>query len=318
MIKVPFLKKYQPKYFNDFNIDKDYIDLLNLLKNMNNLNILFIGASESGKTSLIEACIREYYNTDYIPRNKVLFINNLQEQGIQYYRNEVKTFCQTPSSIFGKKKFIILDDIDLINDQSQQVFRNCIDKFSHNVHFLSSCSNTQKVIDSLQSRCTLIKIKPIKKPFLKKIYCKIKKAENININEDCEDFILNICNNSIRLLINYMEKFKLLNIKITKDKVKEICTNISFYEFENYTNEWYINKNIKASLNIIYQIYKKGYSVMDILDSYFTFIKITNIIDENIKYEIIKLILKYIAFFHTLHENEIELAFFTNELIKLL
>ena len=32
----------------------------------------------------------------------------------------------------------------------------------------------------------------------------------------------------------------------------------------------------------------------------------------------IKLILKYIALFHTLHENEIELALFTNELLKLL
>ena len=57
---------------------------------------------------------------------------------------------------------------------------------------------------------------------------------------------------------------------------------------------------------------------MDILDSYFTFIKITHILDEDIKYKIIKLILKYIALFHTLHENEIELALFTNELLKLL
>ena len=56
---------------------------------------------------------------------------------------------------------------------------------------------------------------------------------------------------------------------------------------------------------------------MDILDSYFTFIKITTILNENIKYKVIKLILKYIALFHTLHENEIELALFTNELLKL-
>jgi hypothetical protein len=41
-------------------------------------------------------------------------------------------------------------------------------------------------------------------------------------------------------------------------------------------------------------------------------------LNEDIKYKIIKLILKYIALFHTLHENEIELALFTNELLKLL
>ena len=49
---------------------------------MNNLNILFIGNIGSGKTSLIEAVIREYYKTDNIPYHNVLFINNLKEQGI--------------------------------------------------------------------------------------------------------------------------------------------------------------------------------------------------------------------------------------------
>ena len=145
-MNTPFLKKYQPVFYKDFIIDKDYIDLLKTLLNMDNLNILLIGNSGSGKTSLIEATIREYYNLDHIPRNNVMIINNLKEQGNTYYRNEVKTFSQSRSNIPNKKKFVILDDIDLINEQSQQVFRNCIDKYSHNVHFLSSCSNIQKVI----------------------------------------------------------------------------------------------------------------------------------------------------------------------------
>ena len=316
-MNIPFLKKYQPVFFKDFTIDDAYIELLNTLIKMNNLNILLVGNSGCGKTSLLYATIREYYQMSNIPKQNVLYINNLKEQGIQYYRTEVKTFCQTPSAIFGKKKFIILDDIDSINDQSQQVFRNCIDKYSHNVHFLASCSNTQKVIDSIQSRCTIIKIKPICKNFLKIIFNKIKNTKKLNIDNNSEEFILNICNNSIRLLINYMEKFKLLGINITETKVKEICTNISFYEFEKYTEEWYKNKNLPFSIQIIYSIYNKGYSVMDILDSYFTFIKITNILNETIKYKVIKLILKYIALFHTLHENEIELALFTNELLKI-
>ena len=317
-MNIPFLKKYQPVFFKDFTIDKEYIELLNTLIDMNNLNILLVGNPGCGKTSLLYSIIREYYQKEIIPKQNVLYINNLKDQGIQYYRTEVKTFCQTPSMIFGKKKFIILDDIDSINDQSQQVFRNCIDKYSHNVHFLASCSNTQKVIDSIQSRCTIIKIKPVQRNFLKIIFTKIKKAEKLNVDKKSEEFILTICNNSIRLLINYMEKFKLLNINITEKKVKEICTNISFYEFEKYTEEWYINKNLKFSIQIINSIYNKGYSVMDILDSYFTFIKITHMLNEDVKYKVIKLILKYIALFHTLHENEIELAFFTNELLKLL
>ena len=283
---------------------------------MDSLNILLVGNSGSGKTSLLYATIREYYKMKNIPTNNVLLINNLKEQGISYYRSEVKTFCKL-LRLFHTKKFIILDDIDFINEQSQQVFRNCIDKYSHNVHFLASCSNTQKVIESIQSRCTIIKLKPISHAYLKVILHKIKKSEKLKITEKAEKFILNICNNSVRLLINYLEKFKLLNIAIDEKKVKEICTNISFFEFENYTNAWYIERDLQKSIKLIYSIYNKGYSVMDILDSYFSFIKITTIIEEKVKYKIIIFILKYIAVFHTLHENDIELIIFTNELLKI-
>ncbi|GAF88793.1 unnamed protein product, partial [marine sediment metagenome] len=298
-----FLKKYQPKLFNEFFIDPAYIELMNTLIQMDNLNILLIGNTGCGKTSLLDAILREYYKTNVIPPYNVLYINNLQEQGISYYRNEVKTFCQITSSIPKKKKIIVLDDIDFINEQSQQVFRNCIDKYSHNVHFIISCSNTQKVIESIQSRCTLIKINPLGTNILKKIVKKIKTQEQIDITPEAESFILNICNNSIRLIINYLEKFKLLDCSITLKKAKDICTNISYFDFEKYTHFWYIDKNFTNARNIIYSIYKKGYSVMDILDSYFQFIKITDIIKEIDKYKTIRLLCKYISYFHTLHEN---------------
>ena len=315
-MNTPFLKKYQPQKYPDFIIDPDYIKLLKTMINMNNLNILLIGNNGSGKTSLIEATIREYYNLDKIPKHNVLIINNLKDQGIQYYRNEVKIFSQTRSNIPFKKKIIVLDDIDLINEQSQQVFRNCIDKYSHNIHFLASCTNIQKVIDALQSRCSIIKIKPFKKELLNKIFNKIKKSENIIIDKKAQELILNISNNSVRQIINYLEKFKLLNINIGTKKVKEICTNISFYEFEQYTNLWLKEKNLSKAVDKIFDIYNKGYSVMDILDNYFIFIKITDSVEQNIKYKIIKIICEYISIFHNIHENEIELVLFTNKLIK--
>ena len=311
-----FLKKYKCQKYKDFIIDKNFIELLNTLIKMDNLNILFIGNRGSGKTSLIDSTIREYYKTDKIPSNNVLYINNLKEQGIQYYRNEVKIFCQIKSDISRRKKFVILDDIDNINEQSQQVFRNCIDKYSHNVNFIASCCNNQKVIESLQSRFLIFKINPISNQLLKKILNKIKKNEKINIDDETSDFILSICNNSIRLLINYLEKFNLIDKKININDAKNICTNISFLDYEKYTKYWYIDKNYEKSIKYMFDIYNKGYSVMDILDNYFSFIKITNIIPENIKYKIIKIICKYISIFHNDHEYEIELAFFTNDLIK--
>ena len=311
-----FINKYQPLYFNDFEIESEIVEILQTLIAMNNLNIMFVGNMGSGKTSLLNALIREYYKGVDNYKDNILYINSLKEQGINYYRTDVKTFCQTCSSIKNKKKIVVLDDIDLINEQSQQVFRNCIDKFSHNVHFISSCSNLQKIIENLQSRFTIVKIKPLDRVNLLKIINKIKINENILIDTPAEDFLLDVCNNSAKVVINYMEKFKLLNTDIHLDLIKKVCTNINFGDFNTFTS-CIKERNLKEALGIIYFIYDQGYSVMDILDNYFTFIKITNLLSEDDKYKIIPYICKYITVFHNVHEDDIELALFTNNLVQL-
>jgi len=314
-----FINKYQPLYFRDFGENHEMIKMLNTLIIIDDLNILFIGDMASGKTTILNALIREYYDgitpKDY--DDNILYINSLKEQGINYYRTDVKSFCQTCSNIKGKKKFVVLDDIDFINEQSQQVFRNCIDKYSHNVNFISSCSNNQKVIESLQSRLTIIKIKPLKKDNCISIIDKIKMNENIEIDEDTKEFIVNISNNTVKIIINYMEKFKLLNQKITLDLATQLCTNISFVTYEEFTN-LVLNGELLASIKLIYKLNDKGYSVMDILDNYFLFIKTTNILTEDQKYKIIPYLCKYITIFHNVHEDSVELALFTNNLIKVL
>ena len=314
-----FINKYQPLFFKDFGSYNDVIKMLKTLILVDDLNILLIGDMTSGKTSILNALIREYY-IGFTPKDyeeNVLYINSLKEQGINYYRTDVKTFCQTCSNIKGKKKFVVLDDIDFINEQSQQVFRNCIDKYSHNVNFISSCSNNQKVIESLQSRLTIIRIKPLPKERLLDIINNIKIQENIIIDKDAEDFIINISNNTVKILINYMEKFKLLNEKITLNLAVQLCSNISFLTFEQYTN-FILSQQLLPAINIIYELYEKGYSVMDILDNYFIFIKTTTILTEEQKYKIIPCICKYITIFHNIHEDEIEMSLFTNNLIKIL
>jgi len=314
-----FIHKYQPLYFNDFGIDNSVVNMLKTLILIDNLNVLIIGDMASGKTSLLNALIREYYigHTPKEYEENVLYINSLKEQGINYYRTDVKTFCQTCSNIKNKKKIIILDDIDIINEQSQQVFRNCIDKYSHNVHFISSCSNIQKVIESLQSRFTIIKIKPLKRENLITIIENIKNVENIDIDEDAQNFIINVSNNTVKTLINYMEKFKLLNQKITYNLAVQLCSNISFLIFEEYT-KFILQKDLKQAIHLITELYDKGYSVMDILDNYFVFVKSSIILNEEQKFKIIPCICKYITIFHNIHEDEIELALFTNNLVNIL
>jgi len=337
--KPTFITKYKPYHIRDFQSpteesieesiegkcesDDDLPNMVSILRTLleiDDLNILFIGNVSSGKTTLLYAILREYYGlskTDTIPETNIMFINNLKEQGIHYFRNEMKTFCQSHCSIYGKKKVIVIDDIDMVNEQSQQVFRNYIDKYKNNIHFISACSNVQKVIDSIQSRLHIIHIMPLSLPQIRIILDRIVLAENIIIDEPSRNFLLEKSNYSIRSVINNLEKIHIYGEPITLDICSKLCSTISFSYFEDYIREVKAG-NVSNAIHILYDIHDYGYSVIDILDYFFTFVKTTSVLSDDEKYRTIPLLCKYITVFHNVHENCIELALFTNNMMKML
>lgn len=312
----PILYKYEPQMLKDFDHDKKTLLFINAMIEIDNLNMLLLGPSGTGKTVLLNAIIKEYYN-GIVNNDNILYINNLNEQGISYYRNEMKIFCQSSSLIKNKKKIIIIDDLDTINEQGQQVFRSTLDKYSNNVHCIASSSNILKVIDSIQSRMNIIKIMPLHSDKLISIIQHICKSESIQITPEVEQYIISISNNSIRVISNYLEKFKLIDREITLELAINMCTNISFKEFDLYTTYCKRDKDIKKAIKILYSIFERGYSVMDILDNYFMYIKNTSILSEEEKYKIVPCICKYITIFNTIHEDEIELTLFTHNIINI-
>jgi hypothetical protein len=151
---------------------------------------------------------------------------------------------------------------------------------------------------------------------------KIKMNERLMITCDAEDFLLRVSNGSVRTLINYLEKTKLIDREITLELANKICTNIGFHRFEEYTqiildDSLDVNTRIRRANHILFQLNDEGYSVLDILDNYFIFVKMTPLFSEDIKYRITSLICKYITIFHNIHEHDIELALFTNNLMGL-
>lgn len=316
-----FISKYKPYYIRDFYENESSSGMcyvLETLLKLDDLNLLLIGNVNSGKTTLLYAILREYYGKDNIGETNVMFINNLKEQGINNFRNEMKSFCQSRCTIHGKKKIIVIDDIDMVNEQSQQVFRNYIDKYKNNVHFLSACSNIQKVIESLQSRLHIIKITPPSDAKILSTANKIIQTEKIMIDMSSLEFILKKSGHSIRNVINNLEKISIYqgNQKLDIDTCDHLCSTISFHYFDKYIQ--HLKKGeLSNAIDVFNDIYDYGYSVIDILNYFFIYIKNTNIIDEETKYRIIPILCKYITIFHNTHEHSIELALFTNNLFSL-
>lgn len=313
-----FLTKYRPYKIEDFYLEPQMKDAIYSFLEMDDLNILLYGNPSSGKTVLTQAIIREYYQIgkdEDFPEYNLMVINNLKEQGIQYYRNEMKTFCKTRCTIPNKKKIIMIDDLDNMNEQSQQVFRSYMDKYKENIHVLSVCTNLQKVIESIQSRMHIIEIHNLSLASIQKVLSSILQKENFDLSQDCQDYLLSISNHSVRTIINHVEKLYILGLPVTLDLCKSVCSNISFQHFDNYLDA-IREKNIAEGISILYSLYDSGYSVIDVLDYFFLFVKNTNRLDETTKYKMIPFLCKYITAFYNIHENVIELAFFTNSIVK--
>ena len=318
-METPYIVKFQPKDLEGFQTSSHLKEFINSSIMTHDLNLLLIGDPGTGKTSLLNIIIKLYFGDaikdKHIHETHILFINSLREQGISFYRSEVKTFCQTQSVIPSKKKIVVLDDVDFINEQSQQVFRSCMDKYGANVNFLISCINTQKVIESLQSRTTLIRLPFLTNEQLNRIASRIVEDENIDIDSDAYEHLINTSNSSVRLVMNYLEKMKILNQKITLDIVYEICSNINHRFFEKFIHSCRDADLVKAS-DILYLLSDRGFSVMDILDSLTQYIKRDENMDELSKYTLMPTICKYISIFHEIHEDDIELVLLTRDIIK--
>ena len=314
-----FITKYKPHSLEGFFASPKFKSVLRTLLDMDDLNVLFIGNTCSGKTILLHTLIREYYQlapSQPVPENNILYVNNLKEQGVSFFRSELKTFSQSHSTIYGKKKMVIIDDIDTMNEQSQQVFRNYIDKYRHNVHFLSVCTNIQKVIESFQSRMHILRIEPATESQVRELYEKITLEHQLIIAEDAKEFLLKYCKHSIRSLMNYMEKIWILGRPITIDTCIKIC-GVDTSHYENYVQ--HLRKgDVVSAVKILYDIHDYGYSVIDVMESLFGFVKMSDHFTEEEKYRIIVCFCRYITYFYTTHENIIELAFFTRAIYPIL
>lgn len=317
-----YVLRYQPSNLDELIIDEKIIKPIRLLFDLDDLNILLYGGTGVGKTTIIrcivEEFIQKYKVTVKDKKSNILFVNSLQDQNIHQFRDYIKTFCQTTCTLTNiNKKLIILDDIDTFPESNQQIIRHCMNTYHEKIYFICSCSNIQKVMDNIQSQTNIVKIPPFDAKQLKSLIQKICAEENIQLDTKCCNVLIKISDYLPRVILNNLEKLTLYDKHIQLKHIKNICSNINFDIFDKYTNAVYKKRNFQEAYTILINIYQNGYSVLDILETYYQYIKISNLLGEADKLKLLPYIFKYINVFYSIHEDEFELILFTNEILNL-
>lgn len=301
---------YLPKKLNEIITPNKDIIISNLHEHIENntMNLLVIGSTNTFKSKLIYLIVDEYYkrirlhNYSHLVMNVNCFMDIIFSNTI----NEIKTFCRTTTN---SKKFIIIDNFDIINETNQQYLKLWMDNCK-NTFFIFGCENTNKISEIIQTRVSPIYLDDLNKDNYNEIITLISKKENITI--DNINSLLEYKNISIYFIFNLFNKLKLLN----KTHVTDIIPYISLIDYTIFTNYFCFIQlgEIKQSISLLMQLFDKGNSLIDIYHSLYEYVKLYS--NEN-KYATIQTLCLYIQYIYDGFDNKVMLMFFTNDLISI-
>ncbi len=118
-------------------------------------NIIFHGASGSGKRTILYNFISDIYKTNkQMMRDYTMFVDCAHGKGIKFIREELKFFAKTNINCKNSTLFksIILLNADKLTIDAQSALRRCIESFSHNTRFFIIVEDKSKLLRPIISR----------------------------------------------------------------------------------------------------------------------------------------------------------------------
>ena len=302
-------EKYTPQKIVDLPIDASHIELFNLFIRINKIHLLLISENDFLKNTIVNAYLKELDKKE----EDILYINKIKDLGVTNIRSETKLFCQSQSK-YGKK-IIIIEDIHNYPESIQKLFINCIDKWSKNIHIFITSNTIYNIDEILATRLLPIHIPETTREYTSNLVKTICKSEPIYLGEDMQNIVVSLSESNIQKVFHILEKCKLLqkSVEITADIINKCCTLINDDDLTMYFNLVKKKEIYKGYLHLM-SIIENGYSVLDILNELYKFVKITDLLEEEEKYKCFKIVSFYITIFITTHEEEIELLLLSQDI----
>jgi DNA polymerase III delta prime subunit len=147
-------EKYRPKTIDECILPDNMKHTFNAFIEQGDLpNLILSGGPGVGKTTVAKAVL------DQLGRDYMFINGSLEGRNIDTLRTTIKDYASTVSFSEGRK-YVILDEADYLNAQSTQpALRNFMEEYSKNCGFILTCNFKNRIIDPLQSRCSIIDFK---------------------------------------------------------------------------------------------------------------------------------------------------------------
>jgi replication factor C subunit 2/4 len=284
---LPFSEKYRPRKISDLILDNIISNKINnIVENKDIPNIIFTGKSGIGKTSSIHAIARQIYPREY--HDSIIELNASDDRGIKSVHDTIINFCKRKVEFkegYAQHKLLILDEADNITPKAQRLINSIMEKYP-TTRFAFTCNNSSAVIESIQSRCIIVRFtKPPVEKFINRIKF-ICSKESIEYEQDGLEYLFDICQKDLRKTLNMLELVHRAEGKITISNILKISDIPSQDTLNDLLNS-IINKNIINTCKIINDFQSQGYYSLDVILHFIQYVNNYKNIKEEIKINLI-------------------------------
>jgi replication factor C small subunit len=185
-------------------------------------NMLFAGPAGVGKTTTALCLARELFGPHW--KENFQETNASDQRGIDVVRGRIKNFAMT-RPIGSDFKIIFLDESDSLTPEAQQALRRTMEKYSDVCRFILSCNYSSRIIEPIQSRCSVFRFRRLVKEDVEKYVSAVAIKEKLKVPADALDAIYEVSEGDLRKATNILQACSTLK-KIDREGVYEIVAQV--------------------------------------------------------------------------------------------
>ena len=292
LLNTPWIEKYRPAKLSQIVGNKRIISNLQSISESGNLpNLILAGPPGTGKTTSVLALAHELLGENF--KKAVIELNASDERGINVVRDKIKRFAQQKIPLpEGRHKIIILDEADSMTSSAQGSMRVTISDYSNTTRFVLACNDSSKIIEAIQSRCTVLRFGKLSSDDIKERIKFVLNNENAKYDEKGLQAIIDTCNGDMRYALNNSQSCIVGFGEINEENVYKIVELPRPKEIEKIYN-FCLNKMFVDAINKFSELFNDGYSCLEIISVFNRLIQENDKIDDKVRIILLKKISEY-------------------------